>query len=285
MSVGSNPEPRMRRAFREQRPVDTALIPPLADVFALTAHRQAYHVRFNIETKITPTSRADTPDPEIFAATLAHAVREAGLASRVSVQSFDWRTLMAMKRAAPEIERVCLTAEGLNFDTIRRGEPGAPPWTSGLNVDDFGGSVPRLVAAAGCATWSPLYCNAKVDDIAAAKALGLKVIPWTVNERADMERLIALGVGGIISDYPDRLRAVMASEGMPSPPPAPRGRDQAFFGCYCCFPEVPVPDIPDPVAAWRSCTSCSRISWRRSSGEPCGFGGTIACVAERPGIP
>ena len=78
--------------------------------------------------------------------------------------------------------------------------------------------MPRLVAAAGCAVWSPLYRNAKPDDVAAAKALGLKVIPWTVNERADMERLIALGVDGLITDYPDRLRAVMAAKDMPLPP-------------------------------------------------------------------
>ena len=134
------------------------------------------------------------------------------------MQSFDWRTLAALKRIAPEIERVCLTVEALNFDTIRRGEPGPSPWLAGLDIDDFGGSVPRLVAAAGCATWSPLYRNARPDDVAAAKALGLKVIPWTVNERADMERLIALGVDGIITDYPDRLRAVMAEKNMPLPP-------------------------------------------------------------------
>ena len=206
--------------FPEQRPVDTALIPPLADVFALAAHRQAYHVRFNIETKLTPTSGAETPDPETFASAVAHAVRDAGLASRVSVQSFDWRTLMALRRIAPEIERVCLTAEAPNFDTIRRGQPGPSPWLAGLDADDFAGSVPRLVAAAGCQTWSPLHRNATPDDIAAAKALGLKVIPWTVNERADMERLIALGVDGIITDYPDRLRAVMAEKEMPLPPRA-----------------------------------------------------------------
>ena len=175
-------------------------------------------MRFNIETKITPTSGAETPDPETFAAAVAAAIREAGLAARVSVQSFDWRTLMALKRIAPEIERVCLTAEALNFDTIKRGEPGPSPWTAGLDIDDFAGSVPRLVAAAGCAVWSPLYRNAKPDDVAAAKALGLKVIPWTVNERADMERLIALGVDGMITDYPDRLRAVMAAKEMPLPP-------------------------------------------------------------------
>jgi glycerophosphoryl diester phosphodiesterase len=76
------------------------------------------------------------------------------------------------------------------------------------------------VAAADCQTWSPHYRNARPDEIAAARALGLKVIPWTVNERADMERLIAQGVDGIITDYPDRLRAVMAARDMPLPPQA-----------------------------------------------------------------
>src|SRR5204863_4304815 len=102
----------------------------------------ADHVRFNIETKITPTSGDETADPETFAAAVAKAVRDAGLSKRVSVQSFDWRTLIAMKRIAPEIVRVCLTAEALNFDTIRRGESGPSPWTAGLDVANFGGSTP-----------------------------------------------------------------------------------------------------------------------------------------------
>jgi glycerophosphoryl diester phosphodiesterase len=174
-------------------------------------------VRFNIETKITLSSGAETSDSETFAVAFAKAVRGAGLTARVSIQSFDWRTLTALRRIAPEIERVCLTAEALNFDTIKRGEPGPSPWNAGLDIDDFG-SVPRLVAAAGCAVWSPLYRNARPDDVAAARALGIKVIPWTVNERADMERLIALGVDGLITDYPDRLRAVLAARGLPLPP-------------------------------------------------------------------
>jgi len=201
-----------------QQPVDGARIPALTELFDLVKRVGADHVRFNIETKITPTSGAETPDPETFAAAAAKAVRDAGLTARVSIQSFDWRTLAVLKSTAPEIERVCLTAEALNFDTIKRGEAGASPWTAGLDIDDFGGSVPRLVQAAGCQVWSPLYRNAKPDDIATAKALGLKVLPWTVNERADMERLIALGVDGLITDYPDRLRALMAEKEIPLPP-------------------------------------------------------------------
>ena len=206
------------KSFPEQRPVDGARIPALTELFELVKRLGAGHVRFNIETKITPTSGDETPDPEAFAAAFAKAVREAGVADRVSIQSFDWRTIAAMKRIAPEIERVCLTAEALTFDTIQRGQPGPSPWLAGLDVDDFAGSVPRLVKAADCAVWSPLYRNAKPHEISAAKALGLKVIPWTVNERADMERLIALGVDGLITDYPDRLRAVMAARNMPLPP-------------------------------------------------------------------
>jgi glycerophosphoryl diester phosphodiesterase len=201
-----------------QQSVDGARIPALSELFDLVRRVGADHVRFNIETKITPTSGAETPDPEAFALAFAKAVREAGLAARVSLQSFDWRTIIAMRRIAPEIERVCLTAEALNFDTIKRGEGGPSPWTAGLDIDDFEGSVPRLVQAAGCAVWSPLYRNAKPADIAAAKALGLKVIPWTVNERADMERLIAGGVDGLITDYPDRLRALLTEKNIPLPP-------------------------------------------------------------------
>jgi glycerophosphoryl diester phosphodiesterase len=212
------PRSNYASTFPEQKAADGARIPALAEVFDLVKRTGADHVRFNIETKITPTSGAETPDPDIFAAALARAIREAGLTSRATIQSFDWRTLKAMQRIAPEIARVCLTAEALNFDTVERGEAGPSPWLAGLDIDDFSGSVPRLVQAAGCAVWSPLHRNARADDVKAAQALGLKVIPWTVNERADMEKLIAMGVDGIITDYPDRLRAVMAEKNLALPP-------------------------------------------------------------------
>src|SRR5215470_2108932 len=146
-------------AFPEQRGMDGVRIPKLTDVFDLVRQAKADHVRFNIETKLTPTSGADTPDPETFAAAMAQAVREAGLAARVTLQSFDWRTLQVMRRIAPEIDRVCLTDDGGEGDTLARGRPGPSPWTAGLDIDDFDGSTPRLVAAAGCTVWSPNFRN------------------------------------------------------------------------------------------------------------------------------
>ena len=78
-----------------------------------------------------------------------------------------------------------------------------------------------MVAAAGCSTWSMFWRNLTAAEVVEAHALGLKVLPWTVNDPADMAKLIDLHVDGIITDYPDRLRRVMADKGMPLPPPFP----------------------------------------------------------------
>jgi glycerophosphoryl diester phosphodiesterase len=213
------PGTALAAAFPEQRGMDGVRIPTLMEVFDLVRRANAPNIRFNIETKLTPTSGADTPDPETFAAATVRAVREAGLTARASIQSFDWRTLAIVRRIAPEIERVCLSIDGGGDDTLQRGQPGPSPWTAGLDIDDFTGSTPRLVVAAGCSVWSPNYRNLTAPSLAEAKALGLKVIPWTVNERADMERVLRMGVAGIITDYPNRLRGVMAENDVPLPPP------------------------------------------------------------------
>jgi len=204
--------------FSQQQGADGVRIPALREVFDLVRRAKADHIRFNIETKLTPTSGSDTPDPETFAAALAKSLRAAGLTSRATIQSFDWRTLVAMRAIAPEIERVCLTIEDADEDNLQGGKPGPSPWTAGLDIDDVGGSAPRLAAAAGCAIWSPYFRNLTAERVAESRALRLKVIPWTVNDRAEMERLIDLGVDGIISDFPDRLRAALAGKNIPLPP-------------------------------------------------------------------
>jgi glycerophosphoryl diester phosphodiesterase len=201
------PGGRYGAGFPTQVAVDGTRMPRLTDVFALAKDKG---VHFNIETKITPTSGDTVADPETFATALVAAIRDAGVTNRATIQSFDWRTLLAAKRIAPEIRRVCLTTE----NNLQRGKPGPSPWTAGLDLDDFGGSVPRLVEAAGCAVWSPTFREVTPEALAEAKALKIGVIPWTVNERADMERLIDMGVDGIITDYPDRLKALMDERGL-----------------------------------------------------------------------
>jgi len=77
--------------------------------------------------------------------------------------------------------------------------------------------VPRLVKAVGAGTWSPEYRDLSAARVAEAHALNLRVVPWTVNDSADMANLLAQGVDGIITDRPDRLRALLLQQGRAVP--------------------------------------------------------------------
>ena len=205
------------RRLPAQKPADGVGIPSLAEVFELVKRSGAEHVRFNIETKLAPGSH-DSPQPEPFARAVVEVVRQAGLETRVTVQSFDWRTLRIVAEIAPELTRSCLTSEG-SFDTMQRETAGPSPWSAGLDIDAHGGSVVALVKAAGCHVWSPSFRDLTEERLKHAKELGLKVIPWTVNNAENMAQLIDWGVDGLITDYPDRARPVLAAKGVPLPPP------------------------------------------------------------------
>ena len=207
--------------FPDQVPSDGQRIPRLADVFALAARAGNVDVRFNVETKSDPRKKAPTVAPEAFAEAVVREVRAHGMEARTLIQSFDWRTLRHVAKVAPEIARVCLTVMRPGDDNVEAGRPGAPVTLAGLDVDDFGGSVPKLVKAAGCAVWSPHALDLAPPAVAEAHALSLTVVPWTVNDAADMETLIGFGVDGIITDRPDRLLSVLAARGLERPRPTP----------------------------------------------------------------
>lgn len=203
-----NPQSQYAAQFPDQKPQDGERFPTLAALFDLVK-ASGRPVALNIETKIDPGRPSDTPPPEEFARRVVDAVRASGLAARVTIQSFDWRTLVEVKRIAPQLRTACLTQETQSSNNVASRDGRASPWTAGLDLRAVDGSVPRLAKAAGCDIWSPLFRNATPDRIKEAHALGLTVLPWTVNDVADMERLIDAGVDGLISDYPDRLRAVV----------------------------------------------------------------------------
>ena len=209
------------RQFPDQVPVDGARIPTLAEVFALARRAGNGEVRFNVETKVDPRRPSLTPAPEAFADAVLAVVNDAGMASRVLIQSFDWRSLRRVQQKAPGIETVCLTTEEAGGEQLQRGRRGASAWLGGLDPDDYGGSVPRLVQAAGCRTWSPRHRDLAADARAEAHRLGLRVVPLTVNEPADMKALVDLGVDGLITDRPDLLRRVMEEKGLPLPRATP----------------------------------------------------------------
>ena len=204
-----------------QQAMDGERIPRLADVFALVAGLREYSVRFNIETKLFPLQPELTLAPEPFVQALLDDIRGAGLGSRATVQSFDWRVLRIVQELDPGIATGALTDQQPGDDTVQADRPGPSPWLGGLDVHDYGGSVPRLAKASGAGCWSADYRDLTAALVGEAHELGLGVVPWTVNDPLDMQRIIAMGVDGMISDRPDLLRAVLQAQGIaiPAPPP------------------------------------------------------------------
>jgi glycerophosphoryl diester phosphodiesterase len=205
------------KSWSQQAAVDGERIPTLQQLFALARDARTptgRPVRFNIETKLSPAGAVPTASAEEFARALARELAAGGMAERVTVQSFDWSSLRALKRVVPAVRTVCLTIESNGMNTVRADASGASAWHDGLRRADFGDSLPRLVHAAGCAAWSPFWRNLTAELVTEAHALGLDVIPWTVNEPGDIEQMLDLRVDGLITDYPDRARAVFDRRGV-----------------------------------------------------------------------
>ena len=214
------PGTRYAVQYPDQQPADGARLPSLDELFALVKKSGNTEVRLSLETKLSPLAPDDTASPEPFARALIAAVRAAGLAQRTTVQSFDWRTLKVVQREAPEITTACLTAQQRWLNNVAAGSEAASPWTAGLKFGDHG-SVPKLVQAAGCRIWSAHFADLDAVSVKQAQALGLQVLAWTVNEPAQIDAVLDLGVDGIISDRPDRVRDAMQRRGMALPRATP----------------------------------------------------------------
>ena len=180
-------------------------IATLPEVFALADSYRA-GVRFNIETKIEADRPSRSAAPQEFVDVILAAVRSAGKVSSVEIESFDWRTLPMVRQAEPSIPLVALYND----------ETWAPdsPWLAGINATGVGDPMigARMV---GADIVSPDYQLVTGRPyVEHAHALGLKVIPWTVNDTDAMRAQIGYGVDGLITDYPTLLRSVLAELGM-----------------------------------------------------------------------
>ena len=197
-----DPWSQYARTFPSQRAVDGARIPRLAELFALVREAGNEKVRFAIETKLTPQRPDQTPDPETFVRLLMKDVNDAGLAGRVQVLSFDWRTLQILRRDYPDVPTVYLTLQGKSLDNVMASSEAESPWNAGFTYRKHG-SIPRMIKAAGGTHWSSNWRELNAGNIAEAKSLGLKVLAWTINDRQTMQAMLDMGVDGLVTDRPD----------------------------------------------------------------------------------
>jgi glycerophosphoryl diester phosphodiesterase len=202
------PGTRYSRRYPAQQPADGERIPTLDDVIELAKEKCDSATQLWIEIKTNPEKPDLTPAPETVAAAVIQLLRAQNITGRTRILSFDWRVLVHIQKIEPEIPAVYLSLEGRNLNNIQAGRPGASPWMAGLDIEDFGGSIPRAVKAAGGRCWAPYYKHLTYDLLEEAHNLGIQVFVWTPDRRSDMARLIEMGVDGIITNRPDILNTI-----------------------------------------------------------------------------
>lgn len=185
---GSRPHPH----FPEQAN-EPAHKPLLREVLAMAEQMANLEGRdepifYNVETKSRPAwDGRFHPEPDVFAEAVVNVLRDAGVLQRSTIQSFDPRTLAEADRIAPTARLALLVATSLDAGLEANLE--ALPFDVDVYSPD-----------------ASLVDRALLD---AAHARGLPVVPWTVNDPDAMQRLIDLGVDGLITDYPNRAKPLV----------------------------------------------------------------------------
>ncbi len=205
-----------------------ACIPTLRQLFTLVRDSGNDNVQLSIEAKYWSDPAAGilykkNYDKDEMLTEFMKLVDEFGFKDRVLLQSFDWDILARMKKMDPDIRTVALYSEqeswgGTDSVTLwlERDEPS--PWLGGLDINDFGGDAVKAAAAMGFDVVSPYCGELTKEQVEEAHRSGMKVVPWTVNTREDMEAMYRMGVDGMITDRPWVFREFLSSKGEKLPP-------------------------------------------------------------------
>lgn len=194
-----------------------AKIPTLEELMQLIQSYGDKNIVLNIETKSYPdpvsAGYKNNADPKKFVEVFNNIVKKYDMEDRVVLQSFDWQTLIEMKKLNPNISTSALWQEqpswGRNSESLRRYEKKKSPWLGGLDIKDYQGNPVKAAHAIGADIISPYHTEISKQDVDEAHSLGMKVVPWTVNNEKDMNMLLDMGVDGIISDKPWLLKQVL----------------------------------------------------------------------------
>ena len=179
------------RRYPEQLPVDGERIPTLDEVIALLKEECGSATELWVEIKTNPEKPDLTPAPETVAVAVVQLLQLQQFTGRTRILSFDWRALRHIQKLVPEISTIYLTLEGRSLNNIQAGRPGASPWMAGFDIDDFGGSIPQAVKAAGGRYWAPYYKHLTYRQLDEAHELGVQVFVWTVDKPRSGVRLYA----------------------------------------------------------------------------------------------
>lgn len=187
---------------RTQQPIPGTRMPTLGAVLGLVNAYEADSVRLHVELKSDPTRPELSADPVEFAEAVVEELDRHGRLDNAAILSFDWRVIGAAAQLAPGTPRFAL----IENDTLH--------WHGCLGDD-----LPAAARAAGATTLSPEHVMVDEELMAQADAAELPVAVWTVNDHLLASQMLDLGVAGIVTDYPDRMRELWEKYGLPLPKP------------------------------------------------------------------
>lgn len=179
--VGLKPHPRFPRQ-QKLKATKPMLSEVIDNVEASVKLKGTSKVFYNIETKTSPlTDNTYHPAPEVFVELLMNVIHRKKIADRVIIQSFDFRTLKIIHQKYPQIRTAALI-EDYDKRTFEQ------------HIEELGFTP---------AIYSPAQNLVTKELVEKCHAQKVKLIPWTVNDKNKIEEFRAMGVDGIITDYPD----------------------------------------------------------------------------------
>lgn len=171
--------------FPEQEPMEVSKPLMKEAVLAIETYIEEQDldpVRYNIEMKTQPDwYKVYTPPPDQFAQIVYDELSDLEILDRVIIQSFDPFALRALHEIDPGVKQAILV------------------YQEGIIVQDYLnllGYTPEI--------WSPDFELVTPELVDEVHELGMKIIPWTINDTEEMKRQLEKGVDGIITDYPNR---------------------------------------------------------------------------------
>ena len=191
-------------AFPHQVAVPHTTIPTFDEVLDLAPGNT---VQFNVETKIFPARPEITPTPEEFVAMIDKIVKQRHLESRVILQSFDFRTLIAMKKLDPSIRLSALFGQA-QYDAMM-----------GINDPEKGyAHIAKIAGLRPGDFFSPDISLVTPAEVQWAHDHHMQVAPYTANKPEDWQKLADAQVDAIITDDPATLLAWLRTQHPPLHP-------------------------------------------------------------------
>ena len=197
------------KRFPDQMQFDGIKVPQLDELLNYVKNPVHDPIYLMLEIKSDPDYLNDESFRNKLVSEVVRQVRDYRLTEQTLLHSFDWQVLEECRSLAPEFPTSFLTQT--SQDPADVGEDSS--LIVGPNLKEFGNKIPDMVKQRGGSLWCPNFKDVTPDNLARARSLDLVIAVWTVNSLCEIDRMIAIGVDAIVTDYPGRVQQRLSHYG------------------------------------------------------------------------